>query len=144
MTRFGALNRIDTLLSTITDPTFVSVMRGEPLAISGTPVLAFWVSGRSVTGQTFTRDGSITNFTIRGYFRMVASPNIRESIEKDVWDAIHSIHSVLSSDAELDGNCTTSNIGDAQAGFTEIGGNAYRTISVPFDVEILDDITVTP
>lgn len=144
MTRLGVLDRIDTLLSTITDPAFVGVTRGEPLALSGTPTLAFWVSGRSVTGRTFTKDGSITNFTIRGYFRMVASPNIRESIEKDVWDAIYSIHTVLSSDVELDGNCTSSTIGSAQAGFTEIGGNAYRTISVPFDVEILDDVTLTP
>ena len=33
MSRAGAIAQIDTLLSTITDPAFTSVVRGEPLGI---------------------------------------------------------------------------------------------------------------
>ena len=42
MSRSGALDRIDALLGTVTDPQFTAVIRGEPLSISGTPVVAFW------------------------------------------------------------------------------------------------------
>jgi hypothetical protein len=144
MSRSGAIDRIDTLLSTITDPAFVAVMRGEPLAIAGTPLLAFWVAGRTITGETMTRDGSITNFSIRAYFRMQSSANVRESLELDVWDAMYNIHDVLAADTELSGNCTYSQVGDAQAGYQEISGTAFRTVSIPFEVEILDDVTVAP
>ncbi len=144
MSRSGAIARIDTLLSTITNPAFVAVMRGEPLAIAGTPLLAFWVAGRTITDETLTSDGSITNFTIRAYFRLQSSADVRESVEEDVWDAMHNIHAVLGADTELNGNCTYSSVGAAQAGFSELGGTAFRTVSVPFDVEILDDVTVAP
>ena len=32
MSRSGAMDRIDALLGTVSDPAFVSVVRGEPLA----------------------------------------------------------------------------------------------------------------
>ena len=41
MSRSGAMDRIDALLGGISDPAFVGVLRGEPLAISGTQCLRF-------------------------------------------------------------------------------------------------------
>ena len=40
MSRSGALSQIDTLLSTISDPAFVALYRGAPLAIARSGVLA--------------------------------------------------------------------------------------------------------
>jgi len=144
MSRAGVLNQIDTRLATITDPAFVAVLRGEPLAIAGTPLLAFWVSGRSLTAQSFTNDGSTTRITIRAYFRMQTSTDVRESIELDVWDAMYSVHNALAGDSELGGNCSDLRIESAEAGFIEMSGSAFRTVSIPIEVDILEEVTVVP
>ena len=103
MSRSGALAQIDTLLAAISDPAFVAVYRGEPLAISGTPVLAFWVTGRRNDFETLGDIGSRTTVMVRAYFRMQDSPDVRESIELAVWDAMVQIDTQLRSDADLGG-----------------------------------------
>ena len=87
MSRSGALDRIDVLLSTITDPAFVAVIRAEPLALSGTPILAYWVQARTNGWQTLSDIGSTTTIMVRAYFRLQASADVRESIELELWDA---------------------------------------------------------
>ena len=144
MSRSGAMDRIDALLGGITDPAFVSVLRGEPLAISGTPVLAFWFSTRDTVSETLTDTTSSVSFTIRAYFRMQSSQDVRESIELAMWNASYEIDRVLRSDANLAGHVSDSSVGPSQAGFTDIGGVAYRTLDVTFRVEILGDVTITP
>jgi len=144
MSRSGALDRIDVLLSTITDPAFVACYRGEPLAIPGTPVLAFWVTGRANDFQTLGDIGSRTTVMVRAYFRMQDSPDVRESIELAVWDAMVQIDTKLRSDADLDGNVTDSSLGPATVGYTNMGGGVFRTVSVPFEMEIYGEVTITP
>lgn len=144
MTRAGIMNQIDTRLSTITSPSFVAVYRGEPLSISGTPVMAFWIENRRPMAQTLTNNGSITTFSIRAYFRVQTSPDVRESAEEDLWDAMYEIDSALMGDASLDGNATDTRLLEADAGYVSIGGSTYRTLTVPYEVDILEDVTVTP
>ena len=144
MSRSGALAQIDTLLSAISDPAFVAVYRGEPLAISGSPVLAFWLTGRREAFETLGDVGSVVTATIRAYFRMQDSPDVRESIELAVWDAMVQIDSQLRSDADLGGNVTDSNVGAATIGYTNMGGAVFRTVSVPFEMEIMGEVTITP
>ena len=105
MSRSGALDRIDVLLSTITDPVFTAVIRAEPLALSGTPVLAYWVQSRTNGWQTLSDIGSTTTIMVRAYFRLQASADVRESIELELWDAMVEVDTKLRSDANLDGNC---------------------------------------
>jgi hypothetical protein len=144
VSRSGALDRIDVLLSTITDPAFVACYRGEPLAISGTPVLAFWVTGRVNDFQTLGDIGSRTTVMVRAYFRMQDSPDVRESIELAVWDAMVQIDTKLRSDADLDGNVTDSSLGPATVGYINMGGGVFRTVSVPYEMEIYGEVTITP
>ena len=144
MSRSGALDRIDALLSTITDPAFVAVYRGEPLAISGTPVLAFWMTGRVNAFESLGDIGSRTTVMVRAYFRMQDSPDLRESIELAVWDAMVQIDTQLRSDADLAGNVTDSSLGPATVGYTNMGGGVFRTVSVPFEMEIYGEVTITP
>ena len=144
MSRSGALDRIDVLLSAITDPAFVAVYRGEPLAIAGTPVLAFWMSGRVNDFESLGDIGSRTTVMVRAYFRMQDAPNLRESIELAVWDAMVQIDTQLRSDADLDGNVTDSSLGPATVGYTNMGGAVFRTVSVPFEMEIYGEVTITP
>ena len=144
MSRSGALDRIDALLSAITDPAFVAVYRGEPLAIAGTPVLAFWMSGRVDDFESLGDIGSRTTVMVRAYFRMQDAPNLRESIELAVWDAMVQIDTQLRSDADLDGNVTDSSLGPATVGYTNMGGAVFRTVSVPFEMEIYGEVTITP
>ena len=144
MTRAGALDRIDVLLSTITDPAFVAVVRAEPLALAGTPVLAFWVQSRTPGWQTLTDIGSTTTIMVRAYFRMQPSTDVRETIEAQVWDAMVEIETKLRSDANLDGNVTDSTVGAAQVQYLTIDASVYRVVTVPFDVQIYEEITITP
>lgn len=144
MTRAGAIDRIDALLSSVSDPTFTAVMRGEPLAVSGTPLCAFWLTTRTTTQLTLRDASTLTTFLVRVYFRMQASPDVRESIELDLWDASVNIDTALRSDANLAGHCSDSNVGTSTTGYTQIGGIAYRTLDIPFEVEILGEVTITP
>ena len=144
MSRSGALSQIDTLLSTISDPAFVAVYRGEPLAISGSPVLAYWLTGRIPTFETLGDIGSRVSVMVRAYFRMQDSPDVRESIEEAVWDAMYQIDAKLRSDANLGGNVTDSNVGPATIGYVNMGGGVFRTVSVPFEMELMGEVTITP
>ena len=144
MSRSGAIDRIDALLATVSDPAFVSVVRGEPLALAGTPVLAFWVTSRVNTAITLTNSGSTTTFTIRAFFRMQSSQDVRESLELDVWDAIVNINSALSGDANLAGHCSDSRLGNATTGYIDLGGIAFKSLTIPFEVDILEETTITP
>ena len=144
MSRSGALDRIDVLLSTITDPPFTAVVRAEPLALSGTPVLAYWVQSRSNGWQTLGDIGSTTTIMVRVYFRLQASTDVRESIELALWDAMVEVDSKLRSDANLDGNCTDSTVGSATVATIDIGGQLYRTATIPFDIQLYEEVTITP
>jgi len=144
MSRSGALARIDALLSAISDPAFVAVYRGEPLAISGTPVLAFWLTGRRDDFETLGDIGSRVSVTIRAYFRMQDSPDVRESIEEAVWDAMVQIDTQLRSDADLAGNVTDSSVGAATVGFQNMSGAVFRVVTVPYEMELMGEVTITP
>ncbi len=144
MSRSGALSRIDALLSEISDPAFTSVLRGEPLAISGSPLLAYWITGRTDDFETLGDIGSRTSMLIRAYFRMQDSQDVRETLEEEVWDAMVQVDTKLRSDADLAGNVTDSNVGTATVGYITMGGAVFRAVSIPFEVEILGEITITP
>ena len=144
MSRSGAIAQIDTLLSTISSPAFVTVMRGEPLAIAGTPLLAYWIEERTSKAVTLTNAGSTTTFSIRAYFRVQTSTDIRETVELKLWDTMYEIDAALMGDANLGGNVSDSRMGDASAGYITMGGNIFRTITVPYEVDIMEDVTITP
>ena len=144
MRRSGALDRIDALLDGVSSPDFVYVARGEPLSISATPMVAFWLSSREATAISFTDVSSLTEFTIRAYFRMQSSQDVRESTELDIWNAMVNIDSALRGDSDLSGNVNDMEIGTSTTGYTEMGGVAYRTLDVPLSVEILGEVTITP
>ena len=138
------MDRIDVLLSSITDPAFTAVIRAEPLALSGTPVLAYWVQSRTDGWQTLSNIGSTTRIMIRSYFRLQASVDVRESIELDLWDAMVEVDTKLRSDANLDGNCTDSTVGAATVATVDMGGGLYRTATTPFDIQLMGEINISP
>ena len=136
--------QIDTLLSTISSPAFVTVMRGEPLAISGTPLMAYWIEGRNSKAVTLTNAGSTTKFSIRAYFRVQTSPDVRETIEQQLWDTMYEIDKALMGDASLSDNVDDSRLGDASAGYITMSGNTFRTLTIPYEVDIMEDVTIAP
>jgi len=144
LSRSGALAQIDTLLSAISDPAFVAVYRGEPLAIAGSPVLAFWLTGRTNDFQTLGDIGSRVTVQIRAYFRMQDTPDVRESIEEEVWDAMVQIDTQLRSDADLGGNVTDSSVGPASVGYTTMSGGVFRTVSVSYEMQLMGEVGITP
>ena len=144
MSRSGALDRIDALLSEITDPPFVGVIRAEPLALAGTPVVCFWVSGRQDRYETLGDIGSTTTVLIRAYWRLQSSRVIQEAVELDIWDAAVNIDSQLRSDANLAGNVTDSRVGAGSVQIMQVGDAFYRTLTVPYEMDIYGEVTITP
>jgi len=144
MSRAGAIAQIDTLLSTITDPAFTSVVRGEPLGISGSPMIAYWITGRTSDFETLGDIGSRTSVLIRAYFRMQDSQDVRESLEEEVWDTMVQVDTKLRSDANLSGNVSDSNVGTATVGYINMSGSVFRAVSIPFEMQILEEVTITP
>jgi|TARA_R110002020_G_scaffold184738_4_gene381862 hypothetical protein len=144
MSRSGALDRIDALLSEITDPPFVGVIRAEPLALAGTPVVCFWISGRQDRYETLGDIGSTTTVLIRAYWRLQSSRVIQEAVELDIWDAAVNIDSQLRSDANLAGNVTDSRVGAGSVQIMQVGDAFYRTLTVPYEMDIYGEVTITP
>lgn len=143
MSRSGALDRIDALLGTVSDPAFGAVVRGEPLSIARTPTVAFWVTSREVSFMTLKDVSSFTGITIRAYFRMQISQDVRENSELDIWDAMVNIDTALRGDSDLAGNVADIRIEQAVTGYIEIGGVAYRTLDIPLTLEIMSEVTIT-
>ena len=144
MPRAGAIAAIDTALSSVTDPTFRFVYVGEPLAIAATPMVAVWLTGHREDFTTLGDSSTTADFTIRAYWRMQTSANVREDIDAEMWSAIVNIKSALRANSNLSSNATDSRPGDATAGYIEIGGNVFRQVTIPFEVDIYAEVVITP
>ena len=144
MSRSGAIAAIETALGTVTTPTFVATYIGEPLSVPATPMVAFWMTGQREDFTTLGDSSTIAEFMVRCYWRMQASPDMRESIEGEIWDAIVGIKTALRADSNLGGNVTDSRPGDATTGYIEIGGLVFRQVSIPFEVNIYGEEPIVP
>ena len=144
MSRAGVLSTIDSLISGVSSPTFTAVYQGEPLQVPTTPIAAFWISSQSEDFQTLGDASTTLELMIQCYWRQQLSPNVRESIELEIYDAIVSIKTALSGDSNLSGNCTDSRPGTATVGIQVVGGTPFRTLSIPFFVDVYGEETITP
>ena len=144
MTRAGVLNTIDSLLGSVSNPTFTAVLRGEPLLVPSTPIVSFWLAQHEEDFTTLGDASTIAEFTIRCYWRVPNAQDVRESLELEVWDAIASIKSALRGDAALSGNCTDSRPGFASTGYLDLSGITFKVMNMPFFVDIYGSETITP
>tara|TARA_R110000824_G_scaffold53298_1_gene147656 strand:- start:274 stop:720 length:447 start_codon:yes stop_codon:yes gene_type:complete len=147
MSRSGALDQVDTLLSSVSgiSPSFVAVSRGEPLNIPALPWCAFWVSGLSVIEEmtTLGDESTITEITVRSYHPASLEPGTNEKVTLEVWNAIAGIRSALLGDADLGGNAAQIHISNADVMNVEINGNWFVQTNQNLDVWLLGDTTVT-
>jgi hypothetical protein len=102
------------------------------------------VQSRTPGWETLTNIGSTTTIMVRAYFRMQPSTDVRESIEAQVWDAMVEIETKLRSDANLADNVTDSQVGAAQVQYLTIDGAIFRVVTVPFEIQIYEEVTITP
>lgn len=144
MSRAGVITAIDTALSSVSSPTFTAVYVGEPLAIAGTPTAAFWLTSHTDDFETLGDVSTIALFTIRCFWRMQTSQDVRETIEDEMWDAIVGIKTALRADSELGGNATDSRPGDATTGYIELSGVAFRQVTISFEVDIYGEYPIAP
>ena len=144
MTRAGVLNTIDSLLGSVSNPTYSAVLRGEPLMIPTTPIAAFWLTQPEEDFTTLGDASTTAEFTIQCYWRMTSAQDVRESLELEIWDAISGVKSALRGDAALSGNCTDSRPGFATTGDKDLSGVTFKVASIPFFVEIYGSETITP
>ena len=140
----GALDTIDTLISGVSNPSFTYVLRGEPLTIPTTPIAAFWLTSHRELFTTFGDASTACTLTIRCYWRQQLSPDVREDIEKEIWNAAVSIKTALRGDSQLSGNCTDSMPLDSTITIDVLNGQPFRTLTIPFEVEIYGEEPITP
>jgi len=136
VSRAGAIAAIDTALGNVSGPAFTTIYIGEPLSIPTTPMAAFWLTGHREDFTTLGDASTIVDFSIRCYWRMQASPNVRETIDDQLWDVIVGVKTALRANSNLSGNATDSRPGDATTGYIEIGGAVFRQVTIPFEVNI--------
>jgi hypothetical protein len=144
VSRAGVITAIESALGTVTNPAFTMTYIGEPLSVPTTPMAAFWLSQHREDFTTLGDSSTVAEFTIRAYWRMQASPNMRETIEAEMWDAVVGIKTALRADSALGGNATDSRPGDASFGYIEIGGAVFRIATIPFEVNIYGESPITP
>lgn len=144
MSRAGVISAIESALGSVTNPTLTAIYIGEPLSIPTTPIAAFWLTSHRENFQTLGDASTVAEFTIRVYWRMQQSPNVRETIEAEMWDAVVAIKTALRADSALGGNATDSRPSDASFAYAEIGGNVYRIATIPFSVDIYAESLIEP
>jgi hypothetical protein len=144
MTRAGVINTIDTLLGSVSTPTFAAVFRGEPLMIPTSPVAAFWLTQHEEDFTTLGDASTTAEFTIQCYWRMPSAQDVRESLELEVWNGIAGIKSALRGDSNLSENCTDSRPGFATTGYLDLSGITFKIATIPFFVDIYGSETITP
>ena len=140
----GALDTIDSLISGVSNPSFTYVLRGEPLSVPTTPIAAFWLSSHTELFQTLGDASTACTFTIRCYWRQQLSPDVREDIEKEIWNAAVSIKTALRGDSNLSGNCTDSRPLDSVITIDILNGQPFITLTIPFQVDIYGEEPITP
>ena len=69
---------------------------------------------------------------------------MRETLEEEVWDTMVQVETKLSSDANLNGNVSDSSVGSASVGYINMSGGVFRAVSIPYEMQILGEVTVTP
>lgn len=144
MSRLGVIAAIQSAIQDITEATITMVYVGEPLSVPTTPMAAFWLSQHREDFTTLGDSSTVADFTIRCYWRMQASPDVRETIEAEMWDVVVGIKTALRADSSLGGNAADSRPGDASFGYLEIGGNVYRIATIPLEVNIYSESVIEP
>ncbi len=144
MSRSGVLTRIDQLLSGVSTPSFVAVYRAELISVPATPVAAFWLSSHDELFETLGDVSTTATFTIKCYWRPQLSPDVREDLNAEIWDAAVAIKTALRGDSNLSGNCTDSRPMDSAITLELINGQPFRTLTIPFEVDIYAEMSITP
>ena len=145
MSRAGAVTTIKTILEANSSPNFQVVLIGEPLSVpSGDRVCAAWFTGESAKTKTLNKIMVTQIWTIRCYWRVPASAKGREKLELEIWDACRAVQSGCYGDAQRGGNVTDLDISLAAVGWSDIGGNTFRTISFNLELQDLEAESIAP
>ena len=144
MTRAGAVSTIKATLEANTSPNFQVVLIGEPLTIpSGDRLAAAWFSGETLKAKTLGTVMVNEAWTIRCYWRVPAAAKGRENLELEIWNACRAVQSGFRGDSQLGGNVTDLEISLATVGWSDIGGNTFRTISFNLEIQDLESESIS-
>ena len=145
MSRSGAMTQIETILKANDDPDFDLVLQHEPLSIpKGDRVACFYFVGESEKSMTLGNVMVTQDFNVRCYFKVQPSIQARNKCELEIWNACRSVQTGLSADRQLGGNTSDMVLGEAEIGWSDIGGNTFRTLSIPMGLIELEAEAIAP
>ena len=145
MSRSGAMTQIETILKANSDPDFDLVLQHEPLSIpTGDRVACFYFVGESEKSMTLGNVMVTQEFNIRCFIKVMPSIQARNKSELELWNACRSVQVGLSADRQLGGNTTDLTLGEAEVGWTDVGGVTFRTLSIPMGLVELEAEAIAP
>src|SRR5581483_6860108 len=113
----------------MTNPTPSIVGVGEPVSIPVTDLfITFWFTGHDLLFETLGDVNTAEHWLFRCYWSVEPglSVDVREQIERDLWNTNENIRTKLKGDAQLAGNSTDLKIYKSTTGWQQIGGIVYR------------------
>lgn len=129
--RSAAITRIATILAAVTSPKFQAVIAGKPAQLpAGGAHVAFWYLGDGpyMGGKTLGNVMVTEQFAIRAYFAFKDAPQLRETIEVLLWDAVRNIKAGLYGDADLNSLVTDLDVGDATVDTDTLSAGGIKRI----------------
>lgn len=149
--RPAVIAAIDAVLKAITDPKPQVVYSGEPANLPNNVVFAYWYNGDTPYSKGGAEGKTLGNamvdewFTIRAYFPYIDSPQLRNSVEADIWSAVRNIKAGFRGGSTLGGLVTDLDLSDAVIEWIVLGGGGRRRIAtMSLQIHDLEAETIAP
>ena len=145
MARADIPGSIKAKLQALDTPKYQGVYIGEPRRISeGNRVIAAWYDEEGERTRTMKNAMLWEHWQIRAYWRYVASADVMEDVEREVWTSKAQIVRNFHADSDLGGDASNMDFADIGTGWVEIGTTQYRVLSLVLRLERLDEEPITP
>lgn len=144
MTRAGLIDTVVTILKAVQTPVLQGVYVGEPYEPPNDRVAALWYTGDSTWSMSLGDVGVREHFEIAVYWKPGASPQGRQNLELEMWDANRAIQAGLRAQSKLGGNCDDLEIAEAQVGWVDIGGTRLRIVRIPWSAMVFATEPIVP
>ena len=127
MARADIPGSIKAKLQALDNPRFQGVYISEPRRISeGNRVIAAWYTAEGERTRTMANAMTWEHWQIRAYWRYVASSDVMENVENELWASKAEIVRTFHADSLLGGDVDNLDFSDIGTGWIEIGNSQFR------------------
>ena len=107
-------------------------------------MIAAWYDEEGERTRTMAEAMVWEHWQIRAYWRYVASADVMEEVERELWTAKAEIVMNFHADSDLGGDVDNMDFADIGTGWVEIGVTQYRVLSLVLRLQRLSEEPITP